>query len=63
MGFAVIVPGDDLQVTEVRGSVGEIEDLFPSLVPQGFGLEQPVLAVGNIFTKVRKDCNVERCQR
>jgi hypothetical protein len=53
--LAIVVPGDDLEVSKVGRSLSEVENLFPSFVPQGFGFEQPVLGVGDLFTKVRED--------
>ena len=53
--LAIIIPGDDFEVSKIGRSLSEVKDLFPSLVPQGFGFEQPVFGVGDLFTKVCED--------
>jgi hypothetical protein len=52
VGFSVIVPSDDFEELEF---VLEFENLFPSVVPKGLGVEEPVLGVGYFFTKVGED--------
>ena len=52
VGFSVIVPSDDLEELEF---VLHLEDLFPSVVPESLGVEEPVLRVGYFFTKVGED--------
>ena len=53
VGFSVIVPSDDLEELEF---VLHLEDLFPSVVPERLGVEEPVLGVGDFFAKVGEDC-------
>jgi len=53
VGFSVIIPSNNLEVFE---AVLELEDLFPSVVPESLGVEEPVLGVGNFFAKVGEDC-------
>jgi hypothetical protein len=50
--FSVVVPSDDLEELEF---VLELEDLFPSVIPESFGVEEPILGVGYLFTKVGED--------
>lgn len=52
VGFSVIVPGDDLEELEV---VLEFQDLFPSVVPESLGVEEPVLGVRYFFAEVGVD--------
>ena len=52
VGFSVIVPSDNLEELEF---ILELENLFPSVVPQSLGVEEPVLGVRHFFTKVSED--------
>ena len=53
VGFSVVVPGYNLEVLE---AVLELENLFPSVVPESLGVEEPILGVGNLLAKVGEDC-------
>lgn len=52
VGFSVIVPSDNLEELEF---VLHLENLFPSVVPESLGVEEPVLGIGYFFTKVGED--------
>ena len=51
--FSIIVPSNNLEVFE---AVLELENLFPSVVPESLGVEEPILGVGNLLAKVGEDC-------
>ena len=53
VGFSIVVPGYNLEVFE---AILQLEDLFPSVVPESLGVEEPVLGVGDFFAKVGEDC-------
>lgn len=52
VGFSIIVPSDDFEEFKV---VLHLEDLFPSVVPEGLRVEEPVFGIGDFFAKVRVD--------
>jgi hypothetical protein len=51
--FSVIVPSDNLEELEV---ILKLEDLFPSVVPESLGVEEPILGVRDFLAKVGEDC-------
>jgi hypothetical protein len=54
--LAIVVLGDNLHETGLGG-----EDFSPSVVPEEVGREDPVLVVGDVVAKMRREPGGDGC--